>query len=179
MPRPAAQVKIRRAARLLLYKSHYKPGVKGWELVRHLGRDYIETVKALNRILDVIGLEIIAVDDEGNRLKLEGDLRKAVFLVVLKEPPTIGEARTVGWRIDDLAILAASLLYLYARGGRASRSDLIGFLRGKFRGPRLNYVFGRLVRLGYFEEEGDTIKIGWRSRVEIDMDKLVGSRAVE
>jgi len=174
MPRvPSA--KLKRAARLLLFKSRARPGVRGWELARAVGEDYLEVVKALNSALDALGLEVVAVDEEGRRLKLEGDLRRALFLVVLKEPPSIEEAKTSGWRIDDLAILSASLLYLISRGGSSTREELLSALRAKFRGPRLSYVLERLVRLGYLEERGDgAIAIGWRSRVEIDLDKLAG-----
>ncbi|MCD6357158.1 MAG: hypothetical protein J7L75_01095 [Thermoproteales archaeon] len=174
MPARVPSAKLRKAARLLLYRSRSKPGVKGWELARALGRDYLEVIKALNNALEVLGLEVVAVDEEGRRLSLEGDLRRALFLVLLKEPPSIQEAKTVGWRIDDLAVLAASLLYLMARGGRAPRSDLMSVLKSRFRYPRLSYVVERLLRLGYLEEEGDQITIGWRSRVEIDLEKLVG-----
>ncbi|RLE97979.1 MAG: hypothetical protein DRJ96_02325 [Thermoprotei archaeon] len=174
MPARVPSAKLRKAARLLLYRSRSKPGVKGWELARALGRDYLEVIKALNNTLEVLGLEVVAVDEEGRRLSLEGDLRRALFLVLLKEPPSIQEAKTVGWRIDDLAVLAASLLYLMARGGRAPRSDLMSVLKSRFRYPRLSYVVERLLRLGYLEEEGDQITIGWRSRVEIDLEKLVG-----
>ncbi|RLF06100.1 MAG: hypothetical protein DRK00_02635 [Thermoprotei archaeon] len=174
MPARVPSAKLRKAARLLLYRSRSKPGVKGWELARALGRDYLEVVKALNNVLEVLGLEVVAVDGEGRRLDLEGDLRRALFLVVLREPPSIQEAKTAGWRIDDLAVLASSLLYLMARGGRAPRSDLMGVLRSRFRSPRLSYVVERLIRLGYLEEEGDQVVIGWRSRVEVDLDRLVG-----
>lgn len=174
MPARVPSAKLRRAARLLLFRSGARPGVKGWELARALGDDYLEVVKALNSLLEVLGLEVVAVDEEGRRLKMEGDLRKAVFLVVLKEPPTIEEARTSGWRIDDLAVLAASLLYLLAKGGAAPRSELVSVLKSKFRGPRLSYALERLIRMGYLEEDGDSVKVGWRSRVEIDLDRLVG-----
>lgn len=179
MPARIPSAKLKRAARLLLYRSGAKPGVRGWELARSLGEDYVEVVKALNSILSALGLEAIAVDEQGRRLELGGDLRKALFLVVLKEPPTIEEARTSGWRIDDLAVLASSLLYLIARGGKAPRSELLNVLKSKFRGPRLGYAFERLLRLGYLEEgEGDTVSIGWRARVEVDLDKLAGFSGV-
>ncbi|MEM1509129.1 MAG: hypothetical protein QW291_00345 [Thermofilaceae archaeon] len=174
MPARISSEKLRRAARLLLYRSRAKPGVRGWELARLLGKDYLDVVKALNMALDTLGLEVIAVDNEGKRLKLENDLRGALFLVVLKEPLTVQEAKTVGWRIDDLAVLSASLLYLLAKGGKTPRGELVNMLKAKFRGPRLSYTLGRLLRLGYLEEEDEQIKIGWRSRVEVDLDKLVG-----
>lgn len=175
MPARVPSAKLKRAARLLLFRSGARPGVRGWEMARALGDDYLEVIKALNSTLDMLGLEVVAVDEEGRRLKMEGDLRKALFLVVLKEPPSVEEAKTSGWRIDDLAVLSASLLYLIARGGSAPRGELLGVLKARFKGPRLSYVFERLLRLGYLEEgEGDTVAIGWRARVEIDLEKLAG-----
>lgn len=180
MPARVPAARLRRAARLLLYRSRAKPGVRGWELARALGEDYLEVIKALSSALELLGLEVVAIDEEGSRLRLEGDLKRALFLVVLKEPPTVEEARTAGWRIDDLAVLAASLLYLLAKGGSASRSELLSALRAKFQGPRLSYAFERLIRLSYLEEEGDDrISIGWRSRVEVDLDKLLGFSGLE
>lgn len=179
MPARVPSAKLKRAARLLLYRSRAKPGVRGWELARALGEDYVEVVNALNSILETLGLEAVAVDERGRRLKLEGDLKRAIFLVVLREPPSIEESKTSGWRIDDLAVLASSLLYLVARGGSAPRSELTNVLKSKFKGPRLIYTFERLLRLGYLEEgEGDTVTIGWRARVEVDLDKLAGFSGV-
>lgn len=174
MPARVPSEKLRRAARLLLYRSRAKPGVRGWELAKLIGKDYLDVVRALNTVLDTLGLEVIAVDDEGRRLELNGDPRSALFLVVLKEPLTLQEARSVGWRVDDLAVLSASLLYLLAKGGKAPRGELVNVLKAKFRGPRLSYALDRLFRLGYLEEEDEQVKIGWRSRVEVSLDKLVG-----
>ncbi|MCS7105418.1 MAG: hypothetical protein NZ954_07665 [Thermofilaceae archaeon] len=174
MPARVPAAKLRKAARMLLYRSGARPGVKGWELAKSLGGDYLDAVLALNSVLELLGLEVIAVDEKGQRLNMEGDLRKALFLVVLKENPTVEEAKTSGWRIDDLAVLSASLLYLLAKGGRAARNELLSVLKLKFKGPRLSYSLERLIRLGYLEEDGDQIQIGWRSRVEVDLDKLVG-----
>lgn len=177
MPTRVPSAKLKKAARLLLFKSHFKPGVKGWELSRALGEGYLDVIRALDSLLRQLGLRIIAVDEKGERLGLEGDgrrLRKALFLTVLDEPPTIQEAKTSGWRIDDLAILATSLLYLLSRGGKAKRRDLVELLKTKFRSPRLGYTVERLVKLGYLEEEEDTLAIGWRSKVEVDLNRLVG-----
>ncbi|HDI74141.1 MAG TPA: hypothetical protein ENF57_03960 [Candidatus Korarchaeota archaeon] len=175
MPARAPSELIKRAARLLLFRSGMKPGVKGWELAKVLGKDYLEVIKALNERLKELGLEVVAVNDKGKRLKLEGgkELRKATFLVVLRGPISLQEAKTSGWRIDDLAMLSVSLLYLLAKGGSAQYKELLEVLKSKFKGPRVEYVLGKMLRMGYLEQDGDTVKIGWRSRVEIDLDKLM------
>lgn len=167
---------IGRAARLLLFRSGMKPGIKGWELARSLGKDYLSVVKALDERLAELGLKVTVVDKEGRRIDLEGneegELRKATFMVVLRGPMSVQEARTSGWRIDDLAMLSVSLLYLLARDGSAPYREVLNLLKSRFRGPRVEYVLNRMIRMGYLEEEDDLLKIGWRSRVEIDLGKL-------
>ena len=178
MPARTPSDLIRRAARLLLFRSGMKPGVKGWELERSLGKDYLRVVRALDEKLAELGLKVVAVDQDGERVDLtrggEKELRKATFLVVLRGPVSVQEARTSGWRIDDLAMLSVSLLYLLAKNGSAPYREVLDVLRSKFRGPRVEYVLGRMIRMGYLEREGDLLKVGWRSKVEIDLDKLVG-----
>ncbi len=169
--------KIRRAARAILFKSRSKPGVKGWELYRLLGEDFLEVVKALNNVLEPLGLTVKAVGEGGVTLSLDGEkraLKKAVFVAVLKEPPTLQELRTSGWRIDDVAILATSLLYLTSSNGRVHRKQLLDILHTKFDKRRVTYVLEKLLRMGYLEEEGENIVIGWRSKIEVDFEKLVG-----
>ncbi len=165
---------IKRAARLLLFRSGMKPGIKGWELAKTLGKDYLDVIKALNERLEELGLEVITIGDKGERIKLEDDkeLRRATFMAVLRGPISLQEARTSGWRIDDLAMLSTSLLYLIAKDGSARYRELLDILRSKFKGPRIEYVLGRMLKMGYLEQEDDIVRIGWRSKVEIDLDKL-------
>lgn len=151
--------------------------MKGWELRKFLGENYIEVVKALNNYLGNLGITIKVVDEKGNVLSFDADsavLRRAIFIPVLKEPPTLQELKTSGWRIDDIAMLSVSLLYLLSRDGKAPRKELIEVLYSKFGKWRVNYTLERLVKLGYLEEEGDVIAIGWRSKIEVDFGKILG-----
>ncbi|RLF98312.1 MAG: hypothetical protein DRN49_06070 [Thaumarchaeota archaeon] len=176
MPNRVPSSKLRRAARLLFYRGGGRPGVKGWVLARVVGAEFPRVVKALNSLIEPLGFQVVAVDNEGNRLSLDKEpreLRRALFLVLMKGPVSVDEAKSSGWRIDDLAMLSASLLYLLSRGGKANRNELFSVLKSKFPYPRLSYVFDRLIRLGYLKEEGDLIVIGWRSKVEIDLNKLL------
>ncbi|RLE66162.1 MAG: hypothetical protein DRJ38_02370 [Thermoprotei archaeon] len=127
--------------------------------------------------METFGLTIKIVGENGEFLSLDSDkdsLRKALFITVLKEPPTLQELKTSGWRIDDIAMLSVSLLYLLSRGGKASRKELLNVLYSKFGKWRVNYVVERLIKLGYLEEEDENIVIGWRSKIEIDFNKLLG-----
>jgi len=177
MPARIPSAKIRKAARILLYRSRGKPGVKGWELRKFLGENFVEVVKALNDSLENFGITIKIVDENGKFLSFDEDktaLRKALFVPVLKEAPTLQELKTSGWRIDDIAILAVSLLYLLSRNSRAPRKQLLEILHSKFGKWRVGYVVEKLIKLGYLEEDNDDIVVGWRSRIEIDFKKLLG-----
>ncbi len=176
MPARTPSELIKRAARLLLFRSGMKPGIKGWELAKSLGKDYLQVIRALDERLSELGLKVVAISQDGEKISLsEGkDLKRATFLVVLRGPVSVQEARTSGWRIDDLAMLSVSLLYLLAKNGSASYREILDVLRSKFKGPRVEYVLDRMIRMGYLEQEDDRLKIGWRSKVEIDLNKLMG-----
>lgn len=178
VPRVAKPVeKIKKAARLLLFRAHARPGVKGWELRKALGPDYLDVIRGLNEYLSLLGLEVRAVDEKGRRLSLdggEGSLSQAIFLVTLREQPTLTEAKTSGWRVDDLAMLSASLLYLASNGGRAPRRLVVEVLKAKFPRWKVEAALDRFIRAGYLREEGDALMIGWRAYAEVDIDQLVG-----
>jgi len=53
--------KVRRAARILFYRRHRQPGVKGWELKKALGRDYRRVVGLLNQRLESLDLQVRVV----------------------------------------------------------------------------------------------------------------------
>lgn len=172
--------KLKKAARLLLYKSHTKPGIKGWELRSQLGESYLEVISALNKFFkDYLGLKIIAVDANGNKIDLDNcdkeDLKKATFMVLIDQPLTLRDFKTAGWRIDEIAVFSVTLLYLLSHNGKARISDIRNILRSKFLRVRTSYILEKLIRMGYLEEKDDFLVIGWRSRIEIDFDKLLGT----
>ena len=70
--------KVRRAAHMLLLRSHTKPGVKGWELRRALGKDFKLVLKLLDEELKDIGFKVVAKLPDGSDAK-EGDLKEAIF----------------------------------------------------------------------------------------------------
>jgi len=167
---------LRRAARILFFRAHSKPGVKGWELRRALGSDYLSVIRSLNEYLAPLGLEVKAVTEDGKRLNLDeetGEHSRAIYVVALKTQPTLTELKTSGWRIDDIAVLASAILYLYSNNGRAKRSDVENALKQKFQPWRLRATLDRLVRAGYLDERDGVLAIGWRSYAEIDIEKFV------
>jgi len=168
--------RIKKVARLLFYRRHTLPGAKGWELRRRVGSDYPKIIKLLDEYLGKIGLKVKVVFEEANPPEnptLE-QYDKARFYVTLREDLTTDEAKLVGWRIDDLAALCASIAYIISKGGKAQRKELEKLLENKIPGWRVDINLNRFVRLGYLmEDDNEQMYLGWRARAEVDQKKLI------
>ena len=166
--KPILERKVRKAFQTLLLQRGRNPGVKGWELKRHLGRDYRKILEVLSGDLSPLGLEVHEVKggDESD------DTSR--FLLRFKEPPTLAEAETSGIRIDDLAVLASSIAYINSKQGRAARRELEQFLREKFPKWRVDYSIERYIKRGYLDQDDKSLlRIGWRTRAEVDERTLM------
>ncbi|MFQ5711832.1 MAG: hypothetical protein ACE5GD_08660 [Candidatus Geothermarchaeales archaeon] len=127
-----------------------------------------------------LGLTVKKVSEGGE----EGDEEKTRYYVVMKDHPRAIDARTFGWRIDDLAILAATLMYILSRRGKAPLKEVERNLQSKFPKWRVEYNIDRFIRMGYLsEDDKGMVYVGWRTRAEIDaktlLDLLVGKEAKE
>jgi len=162
--------KLMTAAAMLLFRSHRKPGVKGWELKYRLGKNYIKVIDALNSYLKRIGLEVKTILGE------ENDLDKARFYVVLAHPLTLSDLVTAGWSIDEVAALAVALSILMSRGGKTPLRDVLEVLETKFPKWKAEAHIERMIRRGYIEKtDDDVLTLGWRARVEINQKELLKS----
>jgi acetylornithine deacetylase/succinyl-diaminopimelate desuccinylase-like protein len=160
--------KVRKAFQVLVLQRGRNPGVKGWELKRHLGRDYRNIIEVLSEDMSELGLEVFEVKGP------DGSEDTSRFLLRFREPPSITEAETSGIRIDDLAVLAATIAFVNSKQGRASRREVEHFLREKFPKWRVEYSLDRYVKRGYLEEdERSLLHIGWRTRAEVDEKTLM------
>ncbi|MEM4298236.1 MAG: hypothetical protein QW815_07710 [Nitrososphaerota archaeon] len=164
--------KLKKALQLLLLPRPRMPGVKGWELKRALGKDYMKVVEVLNEELSKLDLmiKIVYEEAEGSAPK---DLDRARFFVLMKSPPTPSEFGATGWRIDDASMLAATLAYIIAKHGKAPRKDLERLLKEKFPAWRVDMNLDRFIRRGYIQEEDGVLSIGWRTKAEIDEKTLM------
>ncbi|MEM2965276.1 MAG: hypothetical protein QXE22_07510, partial [Candidatus Bathyarchaeia archaeon] len=63
MTEPTYPEKLKRAARLLLFKRGRKPGMKEWELKAELGKRYLDVLKDLNEILKELDLEVYGFEE--------------------------------------------------------------------------------------------------------------------
>ena len=166
--------KVKRAAQMLLFQRHRRPGVKGWELKRSLGRDFMKVVDLLNTRLGDLGLRVSVVYEgrEPEGRPSEEELERAFFYVVLKDASSVESLS--GWRVDEVAGLAAVVAFIASRQGKAARRDVEGLLRVKFPEWRVDLALDKYVRRGYLDEgEGGVLYVGWRSRAEIDQKLLL------
>jgi hypothetical protein len=154
----------------LLYQRHFQPGLKGWELKRLLGRNYLDVLKLTESMASDLGLKLVAVPDEED----EKDPDKARYVLVTKAP--LKDREMGGWlRMEEAASLAIVLSQLFVRAGSAPRRLLEDSIRQKLPAWRVQQIMNKLVRLGYLEEDGDFVRVGWRSKVEVDRDELLTS----
>ena len=161
--------KLARAAQLLLYKHHLQPGAKAWELRRALGRDYQQVLKLLDDELGKLGLEVKRVS-EG-----ESGSESDRYYATLRGHPALTEARTFGWRIDDMAMLTVALAQILSKGGKAQLREIERVLEEKFPRWRVESTIDRFIRRGYLSEDGEgMLYVGWRARAEIDQRTLLG-----
>lgn len=168
--------KIKRATQLLFYKRHMKPGVKGWELKNSLGSDYPKILKVLESHLEKLDLQIKTVfegENPSGEPTLE-DLNKARFYVTVRGGLPEKDAKMMGWRIDDLAGLAAAISYIISKKGKANREEVEGLLRSKLPGWRVEINISRYIRSGYLgEDEHNQLYLDWRTRAEVDQKAMV------
>jgi hypothetical protein len=167
--------RVKRAAKLLFYKRHRQPGVKGWELRRNLGGDYSRIIELLNERLEDIDLQVIVVKESETEMSQKSvDLDSARFYISLKGSLSTSDLVMSGWRVDDVATLIVVVALITSREGKLSRRDVEAVLREKFAGWRVDYNLNRFIRMGYLsQDEQDVLFIGWRSRAEIDEKLLV------
>ena len=161
--------KVARAAQLLLYRRHMQPGVKAWELKRDLGRNYPEVLKVLEGELGKLGLTIkkVSEGEEGS----ESDR----YFVTMRGHPKVSEARTFGWRVDDMAILTVALSHILSKRGKAPLKEIERVLGEKFPRWKVEQDIDRFIRRGYLEEDDEgMLYVGWRTRAEVDQKALLG-----
>ncbi|MCS7136530.1 MAG: hypothetical protein RMJ14_04995 [Nitrososphaerota archaeon] len=167
--------KLAIATSMLLFSSHRLPGVRGWELRRRLGKNYLKIIDALNNKLNNIGLRIkIMFDQPSSGSPAQDDFDKARFFVTLSEPLSVADIVAAGWSIEDVAILAATLSYIFTKGGKATEKELVELLEVKFPKWKVEAAIERFIRKGYLMKvEDNMIKIGWRTLAEVDEKELL------
>lgn len=168
--------KMKRAAKLLFYKRHRQPGVKGWELKRALGSDYLRIVNLLNRQLENLDLQVKVLYEtpEPPKNPTEEQLEKARFYVTLRGPLYASDMIMAGWRIDEVAVLVVAVSYIISKQGKSPRKDVEQILREKFPKWRIDRSLNRFTALGYLsQDDSGVLYLDWRARAEIDQKTLL------
>lgn len=175
--------KMKRATHMLFYRRHQKPGVKGWELHKALGADYPKVLSILDGYLKSLDLKVKTVFQEKKtptkKPSIE-ELDKARFYITLRGDLTPKETKMIGWRIDDLAGLAATIAYIISKKGQALRKDVEKMLSEKLPGWKVGLNLDRYIRYGYLQQdENGNLYLDWRTHAEVDektlIDLLIGS----
>lgn len=168
--------KLKRAAQLLFFKSHRNPGVKGWELKKALGQDYIKVLRKLEEKISELGLTIKMVSDNGEQKTFSDPsevLSSCKFFISIKDPLTITDLRTSGWSIDEIAGLTICITTIISKEGKATRQELEQILSQKLPKWKTTRLLSKYVKAGYLDEKEEYIILGWRTKSEVDLENII------
>ncbi|MCS7110229.1 MAG: hypothetical protein NZ956_02010 [Candidatus Caldarchaeum sp.] len=173
----AARKKLSTAMAMLLFTSHRLPGVRGYELRRKLGKNYLKVVESLNHRLENLGLRVkILFETSFDREPTDEDYDRARFFITLADPISLSDVVAAGWRVDELAVLSGALAILFSRGGKAPKREVSELLESKLPKWRVDAALEKFVRRGYLVDSGDgTLSVGWRAVAEVDQKQLFKS----
>lgn len=174
--------KLKRAVHLLLFRRGKMPGAREWEFKEKVGKNYEQVLAQLNELLSELDLEVKKVNEpKSEDMTAEGDhasVEEARYFVTLKGTLGSKEAKMIGWRIDNLAALSASIAYLVSKQGKAPREQLEKLLAQKFGRWKAITLVDVFLRTGYIEEDdAGTMSLGWRTRSEVDLRALMTKMA--
>ncbi len=168
--------RVKRAAHMLFFKRGRVPGARSWELKTGLGKEYLKVLTQLDEQLKDLDLEVKKVESQAltdYKPSLDGG-EETRYFVRLKGTLTPREARMTGWRIDNLAALAACMSLIVSKQGKSERKEIeqiIGEKVGRWRALTLTDAF---LRSGYLEEDEEgLLKLGWRTRAELNLESLM------
>ena len=169
--------KLKRAMHLLIFKRGKLPGAREWELKEKIGKNFEQVLEQLNQLLSELDLEIKKVSDQSPGEVTTSENRpteEARYLISLKGTLGLKEAKLIGWRIDNLAGLGASIAYLVSKQGKTPRVEIEKLLTIKFGHWKALTLVDIFLRSGYLEEDdAGVLALGWRTRSEVDLRTLM------
>jgi hypothetical protein len=168
--------KLKRAMHLLLFRRGKIPGAKEWELKEKVGKNFEQVLEQLNQLLSELDLEIKKVRERAPAYATQDGTTtdETRYCITLKGTLGLKEAKMIGWRIDNLAALAATVAYLVSKQGKAPREDLEKLLSNKFGRWKSITLVDIFLRTGYLEEDDAGVaSLGWRTQSEIDLKTLM------
>jgi len=169
------QRKLKDAVHILFFTHHKLPGVRGWELRKELGSDWQNILEVLDKQLQQLDLKVTQVLDDPDIVEpTSTQLQDARYYITMRGTVDQKTAKTIGWRIDDIAGLAVSVAYIISKQGKALRQDVERVLEEKLPGWRVKLNIDRYINQGYLgENEQGLLFLDWRARAEVDSKKLV------
>ncbi len=167
--------KVKDAVHLLFFQHHRLPGVRGWELRQELGPDWQSVLEVLDKQLHPMDLQVTRVLDDPNIVDPDqAQLADARFYVTMRGGIDQKSAKTIGWRVDDIAGLAVAIAYIISKQGKALRTEVEKLLQEKLPGWRVKMSIDRYIQQGYLgEDEKGVLYMDWRSRAEVDQKQLI------
>ena len=168
--------KLKRAMHLLLFRRGKMPGAKEWELKEKVGKNFEQVLEQLNQLLSELDLEIRKVKERTPAYATQDGVPadESRYYITLKGTLGLKEAKMIGWRIDNLAALAATVALLMSKQGKAPREDIEKLLANKFGRWKSVTLVDIFLRTGYLEEDdAGVISLGWRTQSEIDLKALM------
>ena len=169
--------KLKRAMHLLIFKRGKLPGTREWELKEKIGKNFEQVLEQLNQLLADLDLEIKKVSEpaQGESITNDGHpTEETRYLLTLKGTLGLKEAKLIGWRIDNLAGLGATIAYLVSKQGKAPRTEIEKLLATKFGHWKALTLVDIFLRSGYLDEDdAGVIALGWRTRSEVDLRTLM------
>jgi hypothetical protein len=168
--------KVKDAVHLLFFKHHRLPGVRGWELRQELGPEWLDVIDVLDSQLKPLDLKVTRVLDDPDLIAepTRAQLADARFYITMAGTVDQKTAKTIGWRIDDIAGLAVTVAFLISKQGKSPRVDVEKTLAEKLPGWRAKMNIDRYIEQGYLgEDDRGILYLDWRSRAEIDQKQLV------
>lgn len=169
------QRKLKDAVHILFFKHHKLPGVRGWELRKELGSNWQNVLEVLDKQLQPLDLTVTRVLEEPDIVDpTNSQLQDARYYITMRGTVDQKTAKTIGWRIDDIAGLAVSVAYIISKQGKSTRQDVERVLQEKLPGWRVKLNIDRYIHQEYLGEDDQGILfLDWRSRAEVDSKKLV------
>jgi len=167
--------KLKDAVHLLFFQHHRLPGVRGWELRQELGPDWENILEVLDKNLQTLDLHVTRVLDDPNIIEPDQtQLADARYYITMRSGIDQKAAKTIGWRVDDIAGLAVAIAFIISKQGKAPRNDVEKVLQEKLPGWRVKMSIDRYIQQGYLgEDDKGVLYMDWRSRAEVDQKQLV------
>ena len=167
--------KVKDAVHLLFFQHHRLPGVRGWELRQELGPDWQSVLEVLDKQLQPLDLQVTRVLDDPNIMDPDQtQLADARYYITMSGGIDQKAAKTIGWRVDDIAGLAVAIAYIISKQGKAPRTEVERLLQDKLPGWRVKMSIDRYIQQGYLgEDDKGVLYMDWRSRAEVDQKQLV------